>query len=104
MRCAGECEYCAEACRRESDDFDLGPCARRSQDCAQFCRTAAEFMNRESLHAADACRLCGEICQACARECERHEHEHCQRCARRCRECADECHRAAIVLAQHASY
>ncbi|WP_370449591.1 MULTISPECIES: four-helix bundle copper-binding protein [Comamonas] len=38
------------------------------------------------------CKLCGEICLACANECEQHLREHTRRCAIDCHACAKECH------------
>jgi hypothetical protein len=39
--------------------------------------------------------LCAEVCDDCAAECEKHEHDHCQACAGACRKCADECRKMA---------
>jgi hypothetical protein len=38
------------------------------------------------------------VCDACAVECERHEHEHCNLCAQMCRECAEDCRNAAASI------
>jgi hypothetical protein len=38
------------------------------------------------------CRICADICNACATECEKHKHmEHCAECAKACHECAEQC-------------
>ncbi|HWA28401.1 MAG TPA: four-helix bundle copper-binding protein [Lacunisphaera sp.] len=58
-------------------------------DCAQICRTAADFMIRGSDRHLLACRLCAEICSACAEDCERVGGM--DACARACRHCADCC-------------
>ena len=42
--------------------------------------------------------LCARICEACAAECEKHDHEHCKLCAIMCRECADDCRNAAASI------
>lgn len=57
-------------------------------DCAAICRLAASAMARDSEMAKQICRLCSEICLACANECGRHSHNHCQACASACRKCA----------------
>ncbi|WP_419468929.1 four-helix bundle copper-binding protein [Burkholderia diffusa] len=31
------------------------------------------------------------MCDACATECEKHQHAHCKECAQSCRRCAQEC-------------
>jgi hypothetical protein len=42
--------------------------------------------------------LCARVCEACATECEKHDHEHCKLCAIMCRECAADCRLAAEAL------
>jgi hypothetical protein len=39
--------------------------------------------------------LCARVCDECAAECEKHDHEHCRLCAQMCRECAADCRVAA---------
>jgi hypothetical protein len=89
--CAQACDACASACLREDDVKMLAACIRTDLDCAAVCRMAASFMGRGSEFVHETCRLCGQICAACAAECARHDHDHCQRCAAACRRCADEC-------------
>jgi hypothetical protein len=43
--------------------------------------------------------LCARVCEFCAAECERHDHEHCRLCAQMCRECAADCRNAAESVA-----
>lgn len=66
-------------------------CIRLDTQCAAMCRLAAQFMALGSDYASQICRLCVELCKACAQECARHEHQHCQDCARACNACADAC-------------
>ena len=42
--------------------------------------------------------LCARVCDACAAECEKHDHEHCRLCAQICRECAEDCRNAAASV------
>ena len=44
-------------------------------------------------------RQCAQICDACAKECEKHaaHMEHCRVCAEICRKCADECRKVAAA-------
>jgi hypothetical protein len=66
-------------------------------DCAQICRTSADFMIRQSdLHAL-TCGVCAEICQRCADDCEQMAGGDAtmQRCVQMCRECADSCRQMA---------
>ena len=43
--------------------------------------------------------LCARMCDACAAECDKHDHEHCKLCAIMCRECADDCRNASLSIA-----
>jgi hypothetical protein len=89
--CVVECERCAVACLNEQDVASMARCIALDLDCAAICRTAVEFMSRNSDFAVDICAVCADICQACAMECEQHKVDHCQRCAQVCRSCADAC-------------
>lgn len=62
-------------------------------DCAQICRTSADFMLRGSPRHMVTCRACAEICEACADDCERIGEmddcvQVCRNCAAACREMA----------------
>ena len=98
LRCAQECDRCAEACRCEPRSAELADCIRLNLDCAEFCRTAASLMSRESHFSGEVCRVCAEICDVCAADCQRHEHEHCQRSAAECHECGEECRRMTMAV------
>lgn len=93
--CSQECEHCAETCLHEPNVSDLANCIRLDHDCAAACRIAVTFMSRGSQFIDDICRVCAEICDACATECAKHDHDHCQRCAQACHRCADECRQMA---------
>jgi hypothetical protein len=89
--CAAVCEYCADACLNENDIKMMVECIRLDRDCADICRATANYLARDSKNSTELVRLCGEICKACAEECEKHKHEHCRECARVCRECEEAC-------------
>ena len=90
--CAAECNHCAIACLQEKDVKMLERCIRLDLDCAEICQVAAGYVARGSELANRLLELCAEVCNACADECEKHEHmEHCKRCADICRKCADAC-------------
>ena len=91
-KCVAECNHCAIACLQEQDVKMMQRCIRLDLDCAEICNLAISFVARGSEHAEHILRECGEICKACAEECEKHNHmEHCKRCAEACRECAEAC-------------
>lgn len=63
-------------------------------DCAQICRTAADFMIRNSPRHGLVCRACAEICEACARDCE--SVGEMEECVSACRRCAASCEQMAV--------
>lgn len=93
VRCAQECEHCATACLHEQDVKAMAYCIQLDRDCAEICWTAAAYMSRGSDFAAEICRICADVCDACGAECERHDMDHCRVCAEACRQCAEECRR-----------
>lgn len=99
IRCAEECELCANACLDERNIQKLAECIRLDRDCAAICWLAASLMSGNSRFAHDICRVCAEICDSCGMECAKHELDHCQKCAHECQRCADECRKMAGVAA-----
>jgi hypothetical protein len=100
MFCALMCTSCADACVAE--DMDMAQCVRSCLDCADVCTATSRLavrrtgQNVEVLRAT--LRLCAEVCDACAAECERHSHGHCELSARMCRECAADCRKALATV------
>lgn len=93
--CAAACDHCATACLTEPDPGKMADCIRLDLDCADICRLAAAAMARNSDNVAAFCRLCAEICDKCAKECDAYDHDHCKECAEACRKCAEECRKMA---------
>ncbi len=96
LKCAVECEHCAEACMGQTD---MVKCARTCLDCAEICRTISTYIVRGSRFISDLARTCAEICQACADECSSHDMKHCQKCAQACRDAVKEYKNIAAVAA-----
>ena len=97
MFCSLICTSCADACAAEA--MDMGQCIRTCLDCADVCEATAKLAVRRTGQNIEVLRLmlesCASVCDACAEECERHDHEYCASCAEMCRECARDC-RAAV--------
>src|SRR3954466_2630276 len=97
MYCARMCLGCADACAAEK--MDMRECIRACLDCADVCEAAGTLGVRRTGSNEQVLRemleLCARVCDACAAECEKHEHEHCKLCAQMCRECAADCRLAA---------
>ncbi len=100
MYCAKMCLSCADACQAER--HDMTQCIRVCVDCADVCDAAATLgLRRSGSNDAvlkEMLELCARVCDACAVECDSHDHEHCKLCAQICRECADDCRKAALSL------
>jgi hypothetical protein len=66
-------------------------------DCADICRTSADFMLRGSPQHALTCGTCAEVCAACAESCERigQQDGMMKKCAEVCRRCAESCRHMA---------
>lgn len=61
-------------------------------DCAEICRTTADFMLRGSKLYRGTCALCAEVCDKCAASCEQFGADaEMKRCAEVCRRCAESC-------------
>ena len=95
IRCAEACEFCATSDLKEQDVKMMASCAQINRECAEVCWTSASLMSMDSQFAKQFCKLCADICDACARECDRHNVEHCKRCAQACCSCAEECSKMA---------
>jgi hypothetical protein len=91
LKSAAISNHCASACLREDDVKMMTKCIQLDMECAILCYAAAQLMSIGSKHAKDLCKLCADICTACAAECSKHKNEHCKECAEACKACAEEC-------------
>jgi hypothetical protein len=89
--CAAACENCLDSCLSEDDVQMMVGCIRLDRDCSKICQLTASFVASHSEHAKHVIKECIELCELCAEECEKHDHDHCKDCARACRECAEAC-------------
>src|SRR4051812_13326381 len=93
--CAQTCDHCATECLSESNVSEMSECIRLDIDCADICRLAAAYMARGSAFINAICKVCADVCDACGKECAKHDEAHCQECAKACRRCAEECRKMA---------
>jgi hypothetical protein len=68
-------------------------------NCAEICRTAADFMLSNSNLHARICAACAEVCDACAQSCE--QVGEMDECIQACRRCADSCRKMSGVSSAH---
>lgn len=65
-------------------------------DCAEICRTSADFMIRGSELHSHTCGACAAICERCAEACDKlGEDPYMAACAEICRRCAESCREMA---------
>lgn len=102
QRCIDECKSCHDVCLETiSHCLELGgdhaaPAhIRLLMDCAEICETSANFMIRGSEVHGFTCATCAEICERCARECDRFDDAFMKQCAEMCRRCAESCRQMA---------
>lgn len=60
-------------------------------DCIEICQLTADFMTRNSAHHEALALLCADICEACAKACDRIGDEAMLRCKKACEACAESC-------------
>ncbi len=89
--CALTCEECETACLNEDNITLMARCIELDRDCADICLLAARLIQREAEINKDFLLVCEKMCQMCAEECRKHNHEHCQHCAEVCEACAEAC-------------
>lgn len=90
--CVIACLQCLNNCLSEGDLKKMARCLKLNQDCANVSLLTMQALAGDSEFAKEICKLCEDICNACAEECEKHSHtDHCKKCAEACRQCAEEC-------------
>lgn len=94
-KCINACNYCADACLDEENVKMMVKCIRTDRVCAEVCAALNQVLSTNYKDVQGLVNYCIEVCEACARECEQHKHQHCQDCAQACRECAEACRQYA---------
>ena len=90
--CAAQCTHCYDACQLEKEKDMLLQCMMNDQDCADICRLTGQLLERKSENVDLFLKICVEMCERCAAECDKHAHmAHCEECADACRKCAGMC-------------
>lgn len=96
--CIDACLVCHKTCFGmvmthclETGGDHLAPAhVRMMMACAELCRAAASLMLAKSGHAAQLCKVCADVCFACAEDCA--QLEGMEDCVTACRTCAEACH------------
>jgi len=99
LACFVECNQCAHQCLHASEAPLQTRCIQLNHECAIICLAAANMLSIGNRWIGALYEECAEICEACAEECEQHNHlVYCKKCAEVCTKCAKEC-RAIIKMA-----
>ncbi len=93
LEAAQACEWCADACLDEGEG--MARCIRLCRDAADLATLHVRFMARNSGYHADLAAVCADALEACAEECEQHDHDHCQLCAEVLPEAVETCREMA---------
>ncbi|MBH9964657.1 four-helix bundle copper-binding protein [[Bacillus] enclensis] len=87
--CMEACNVCYHASLKEEQR--MMQCIEFDRECADICSYAINAIQRSSKFVSGILTLCAEICEACGKECDTHDHRHCKDCAAACFDCAEEC-------------
>ena len=91
QNCIVTCNECFDACLSEHHVSSMVECIRLDRDCSEICSLLVQAISRNSSNISVLARSCVEICEKCADECSKHDHDHCKKCAEACNECAKVC-------------
>lgn len=91
IECMNTCNYSYVSSLKEYDLASLRESIRLDRECADICSFAVQAMTRQSPFVAEILRLCAEICERCAEERSKHQHNLCQECIAACRNAALAC-------------
>jgi hypothetical protein len=99
QECVDHCVTCYRTCLHEAMNHCLEAGGehvepahfRLMMNCAEICRTSAEFMLSGSQHSRVVCAACAEVCAACAVSCR--QLRDMDECASTCEQCAESCRR-----------
>lgn len=89
--CINHCNYCADACLDEENVKMMVKCIRTDRVCAEVCAALNQVLATNYKNVQGLIDYCITVCNDCADECEKHEHQHCKDCAKACRECVQAC-------------
>jgi hypothetical protein len=83
--CVVACLHCYSVCIETARPENF----RLMRNCAEICRTAADFMLSGSPLYPSVCEVCAQTCEACGMSCE--DLGDMGACVAACRECAEAC-------------
>jgi hypothetical protein len=91
LACAAACDAASSGGLKESNTHAMEDCVELSKDCAEICRLAVSYMERDSKQVAAMLLACVKACEHCQRECDKYMMNYCAACSAACRKCVVEC-------------
>lgn len=96
---ASDCIKRGEACLNHCFDLlakgdkEMAACAKSVNEMLVVCAALQRLATSDSPFLAKYAKVAGEICEACEKECRKHEKKHaeCKACAESCAACLKEC-------------
>ena len=84
-QCIQDCMNCLTRMTHTASNNDCPNCCI---ECVQICEITSKAFTQNSEFIRKYMKLCAEVCDWCASQCEAHPYAHAQTCASSCRECA----------------
>lgn len=80
--------WCADV---DSHRMEMKKCIELTLECAALCAATAQLISMGSERAKELCRLCADVCEHCASQCNKFNNETLMACAELCRKCSCAC-------------
>ncbi len=100
--CEEHCSTCQSKCEK-AEEYVKGAGGKIASekrlkllaDCASICKTSHDFLSRGSQFHPEVCKVCADVCNACAKSCEEANDPKLKDCMDECKKCAESCHKMA---------
>ncbi|XDD44613.1 four-helix bundle copper-binding protein [Leptospira sp. WS60.C2] len=88
IHCQLSAEVCLSHCLTElgNGDKSMAACASSTREVISLCDSFVKLASQNSSFTKKLANLCIEVCEACAKECDKHAKHHAV-----CKECRDSC-------------
>ena len=101
---ASDCVKTGEACINHcldllsQGDKEMAACAKSVNEMLAVCAALQRLATVDSRFLPKYAKLADEVCEACEKECRKHENKHaeCKACADSCATCLNECKKIAV--------
>ncbi|MCW7463919.1 four-helix bundle copper-binding protein [Leptospira limi] len=94
IHCQLSAEVCLSHCITElgKGDKAMAACAASTREVISLCDSFVKLASQSSSFTKKLANLCVEVCEACAKECDKHANHHavCKECRDSCLACAKE--------------